>query len=70
MGFVGVVFALFTLGYILGVWTALLVTKQPQRTYEDAAAASISDVPVIVLHRAAVTAARSSHDVRTGVRWP
>jgi hypothetical protein len=49
MGFVGVVFALFTLGYILGVWTALLVTKQPQSAYEDAAAVSISDVPVIVL---------------------
>jgi hypothetical protein len=49
MGFVGVVFALFTLGYILGVWTALLVTKQPQSAYEDAAAVSISHVPVIVL---------------------
>ena len=49
MGFVGVVFALFTLGYIVGVWTALLVTRQPQSAYEDAAAVSISDVPMIVL---------------------
>jgi hypothetical protein len=49
MGFVGVVFALFTIGYILGVWTALLVTKQPQKAHEDAAAVSISDVPAIVL---------------------
>jgi len=49
MGFVGVVFALFTLGYILGVWTALLVTKQSHGAYEDAAAVSIDDVQVIVL---------------------
>jgi hypothetical protein len=58
MGFVGVVFALFTLGYILGVWTALLVTKQPQRSYEDAAEVSISDASVIVLRKAR-TGARS-----------
>jgi hypothetical protein len=32
----GVVFALFTVGYVLGVWTAGLVFKQPQRVYEDA----------------------------------
>lgn len=70
MGFVGVVFALFTLGYILGVWTALLVTKLPQGAYEESAAESVSDVPVIVLHRASGTAARSSRDARTGARWP
>jgi len=70
MGFAGVVFALFTLGYILGVWTALLVTKQPQGAYEDAAAVSVSDVPVFVLRRTPVTAARSSPDARTGARWP
>jgi hypothetical protein len=52
MGFVGVVFALFTLGYILGVWTALLVVKQPQRAYEDAVAVPISERPVIVLRDA------------------
>jgi hypothetical protein len=68
MGFVGVVFALFTLGYIVGVWTALAVTKQPQRLYEDGATISMSDVPLIVLHRAAMTAARSSPDARTGAR--
>jgi hypothetical protein len=49
MGYVGVVFALVTLGYILGVWTALLVTRQPQSAYEDAAPVSASDVPMIVL---------------------
>ena len=36
MGVMGVVFALFTVGYVLGVWTAGLVFKQPQRAYEDA----------------------------------
>lgn len=35
MGFLGLVFALFTAGYVLGVWTAGLVFKQPQRAYED-----------------------------------
>jgi hypothetical protein len=32
----GVVFALFTVGYVLGVWTAGLVFSQRQRAYEDA----------------------------------
>jgi hypothetical protein len=36
MGIVGVVFALFTVGYLLGVWTAGLVFRQPQPAYEDA----------------------------------
>jgi hypothetical protein len=66
MGFVGVVFALFTLGYTFGVWTALLVTKQPQRAYEDAATMFSPDVPVIALHRAAI----SSQDARIAVRRP
>ena len=68
MGFVGVVFALVTLGYMFGVWTALLVTKQLQRAYEDGSPASVSDIRVIALHRAAVTAARSSQDASTAVR--
>jgi len=68
MGYVGVVFALFTLGYIVGVWTALLVVKQPQRAYEEAGAAFNSDAPVIVLHRVAMNPARSSPDARAGAR--
>jgi hypothetical protein len=32
---VGVVFALFTLGYILGVWTGAMVFRQRQRGYEE-----------------------------------
>jgi hypothetical protein len=32
----GVVFALFTLGYVLGVWTACVVLNSPQRRHEDA----------------------------------
>ena len=70
MGFVGVLFALFTLGYVFGVWTALLVTKQPQRAYEEDAAVSISNVPMIVLQRDAVTAARHSHDATAGSSRP
>jgi hypothetical protein len=31
----GLVFTLFTVGYILGVWTAGLVFRQPQDAYED-----------------------------------
>jgi hypothetical protein len=38
MEVVSVVFALFTVGYVLGVWTACLVLRQPQREYEDGAA--------------------------------
>jgi hypothetical protein len=41
MGLEGVVLALFTCGYILGVWTALLVLKQPQRVYEDGGAVAL-----------------------------
>jgi hypothetical protein len=36
MVIVGLVFTLFTVGYILGVWTALAVVRQPQREYEEA----------------------------------
>jgi hypothetical protein len=36
VGLLGVVLALFTLGYILGVWTSALVFKQRQHAYEDA----------------------------------
>jgi hypothetical protein len=36
MGYLGLVLALFTLGYILGAWTAFLVVRQPQEAPEDA----------------------------------
>jgi hypothetical protein len=35
MGLAGVAFALFTTGYILGVWAACMVLRQPQKEYED-----------------------------------
>jgi hypothetical protein len=35
MGVISLVFALFTVGYILGVWTACLVFRQPQRAFEE-----------------------------------
>jgi hypothetical protein len=36
VGVIAAVFALFTVGYVLGVWTAGMVFRQPQRAYEDA----------------------------------
>ena len=42
MELAGIVVALFTCGYIIGVWTACLVLKQPQRAYEDGAPASLA----------------------------
>ena len=49
MGLMSFVFALFTLGYILGVWTACLVFRQPQREYEDGrhASAILARVPIV-----------------------
>ena len=42
MELAGIVVALFTSGYILGVWTACLVLKQPQQAYEDGALVSLA----------------------------
>jgi hypothetical protein len=53
MGYLGLVLALFTLGYILGVWTAFLVLRPSQGAYEDAVPAPLSVMPVMVLHDAA-----------------
>jgi hypothetical protein len=50
MGLMSLVFALFTTGYILGVWTACLVFKKPQIEYEDgrhATALVLARVPVV-----------------------
>jgi hypothetical protein len=49
---VSAVCALFTAGYILGVWTACMVFRQPQRAYEDGAPGALSSTAVIVLGRA------------------
>ena len=46
MGYTGLVLALVTLGYILGVWTAFLVLKQPQSAYEDPVQANPSSAPL------------------------
>ena len=35
MGTLNAVFALFTVGYILGVWTACAVFRDRQKAYED-----------------------------------
>lgn len=42
MELAGIVVALFTSGYIIGVWTACLVLKQPQQAYEDGAPESLA----------------------------
>ncbi|HEV2027998.1 MAG TPA: hypothetical protein VGS16_05620 [Candidatus Dormibacteraeota bacterium] len=42
-------FALFTLGYIVGVWTACVVFRQPQRAYEQAVASTASGLLVNVI---------------------
>jgi hypothetical protein len=42
MELAGIVVALFTCGYIIGVWTACLVLKQPQQAYEDGALVSLA----------------------------
>ena len=36
MGYLGLVFGPFTLGYILGVWTVFPGLRKPPRAYEDA----------------------------------
>jgi hypothetical protein len=35
MGVAGLMFAVFGLGYMIGVWTALLVLRQPRTLIED-----------------------------------
>ncbi|MEA2655932.1 MAG: hypothetical protein QOI23_1297 [Chloroflexota bacterium] len=43
------VLALFTSGYILGVWAACLVLKQPQHIYEDGLPVPIAGARAIVI---------------------
>jgi hypothetical protein len=43
MAVMSFVFALFTVGYILGVWTACVVFRQPQRAYEEGALQAVTD---------------------------
>lgn len=49
MGLAGIVFALFTAGYIIGVWTACLVLRQPQRVYEDGVTLSLATARAVVV---------------------
>ena len=58
MGVVGPVFALFTVGYILGVWTACLVFRQAQPAYEDGVPAAPATMHVIELGNASHRAER------------
>lgn len=58
------VFALFTVGYILGVWTACVVFRQPQRAYEDGAPWVATD------HRVMAREAAPSRPPRVELRVP
>jgi hypothetical protein len=49
MGATGVLFAIFTLGYIAGVWTACIVFRQPQGEYEEAVVPTVSGLPLILV---------------------
>jgi len=42
MGVMGLLFALFTGGYILGVWMACIVFWQRERAYEDFAPGALA----------------------------
>lgn len=44
MELVPLVLSLFTAGYFLGVWTACLVFRQPQRAYEEEAQGRATDL--------------------------
>ena len=48
MGLGGVVLALFTCGYILGVWTAFVVLKQPQQAYEEGVPVAVASARATV----------------------
>jgi hypothetical protein len=58
MGIVGLLFAVFTTGYILGVWTACRVLDQDQRAYEDGVQTAFSVAPLLVVGEVARMAAR------------
>ncbi|HXC79085.1 MAG TPA: hypothetical protein VNU19_18790 [Candidatus Acidoferrum sp.] len=48
MGIAGIVLAVFTSGYILGVWAACMVLKQPQKVYEDGVPVPIAGARALV----------------------
>ena len=41
MGSVALLMAIFIAGYFVGVWTACVVLRQPQRAYEDGLSRSV-----------------------------
>jgi hypothetical protein len=63
MAVMSLVFALFTVGYILGVWTSCVVFRQPQRVYEEGAPWLATERRVRV--REVVVAGASSVELRT-----
>jgi hypothetical protein len=49
VGDLGLVLALITASYIVGVWTGAMVFRQRQAAYEDGAPAMASSRPMIVI---------------------
>ena len=49
MGDLGLVFALVTAAYMVGVWTGALVFSRRQRAYEEAVPVEMSTPPIIVV---------------------
>jgi hypothetical protein len=58
MGFVGLLFAVFTSGYILGAWTACRVLSQGQPAYEDGVPTGFSLAALMVVSESSRTTAR------------
>ena len=51
MGSLGLMFALFVAGYLLGVWAACIVLRGSQDDYEDGAIRPPVAVPVLTGNR-------------------
>jgi hypothetical protein len=58
MGIVGLLFAVFTSGYILGVCTACRVLSQGQQAYEDGVPTGLSLAALMVVSDSSRTTAR------------
>jgi hypothetical protein len=58
MGIAGLLLAVFTSGYILGVWTACRVLGQGQQAYEDGVPTGFSIAPLMVVGESSRIATR------------
>lgn len=58
MGIVGLLFAVFSSGYILGVWTACRVLGQDQTAYENGLPIGVSLAALMAVSESSRTTAR------------